>query len=211
MIDDSSPPSRWQRLYSSSLNDVEPSNALGSLEIDISDQDDNESITAWLENFPSSESESPKTPLQYDAHRTNLDRDLMYSKEENDADKILDDLELMIRDHDDDFMETILESQRHQDAISQFHTEKRARMFLREWNDYSKSQSSRRQFLFDALNDMVSHHTTTRTFKAWKEIWKKKYFIVEEFKKEQRRKRMGQCLCAWASVMQIQSEKIKVR
>ncbi len=220
MNTEDSPPSRWQQLYSSSRNDVETSSNRQSqwqkIIHNVDEQEDDEVvITSWLDSIPSSsnsrhESSTPTT-LHYDMNTFENELLLQTRTEEYEADKIINDLELMIRNHDEDLMDSILESQRHQDAISEFRTKKKARSFLCAWNSYTKSQLSQRQFISQAVNDMICHNMLARSFRVWKKHWKEYCDEVGELVLGQKRKRTGRHFCAWVNEICIQSQTTRVR
>jgi hypothetical protein len=210
---ESSPPSRWQQLYPSSHHDAENSDDFQSYELDVDfdDYDNEASVTQWLQNM---ESKEPEMSLQYNTYKN----ELLDSIEENEADKIMNDLDHILRTHeqqheqdDELMMEHILDSKRHQEGILQYRTKKKIQSLLCQWRAYTKSQLSNRKVMSDALNNKRCYNLKSMTFKSWTEVWFKKRSIVEEFLSDRRKKLLRHCLCAWTENVSNEFKSIKVR
>ena len=183
---------------------------------DIDQNDDEESVTAWLENMQidhvteTALHHNTDTELYVDTTSIHENK---YTIEDKEADRILDYMENIMRDennYDDDLIESIIESQKHQDEISKYRREKKARSIIQEWRGFAESQSSRRQFLFDVIKDLRYHHLISNTFQPWKDLMLQKRSIVEELIGQQKRKIMCRVFCTWTNQMRFEVQTIKV-
>lgn len=197
--------SRWQQLYGSASINEKSRNELSIQKIQESFED-SESVNEWFDdlNFKLKDQDDLvfeiKNPIQ-----------LVSSKDEDEAEKILDDLEDMIREHDYDLMESILESDRHQQAIAQFRNEENARNCLRQWKNYTKGRIVKLQFAASVIQDKRFHYIKSKSFNKWLESLRESSAFTNDFKQLQQQKLLRNILRVWAEEIKQQVKASQVR
>lgn len=198
--------SRWQKLYSSSS--LSSSNKIQRSIHSTCEgaEEDDESVTAWLDNFQSGDIDIS----HYENHKYGDSPIKIGNYDE--ADRILDYMDTIFHDDDNDadLIESILESQRHKDAIIQHHIEKKSRSLLQHWKHYTKAQTTRRQFAIDICNSLISRHLISKIFKLWKYRIQNICSILSSIIAAKKTKMVGLLFCSWANQIWSQSQNLKV-
>ncbi len=178
----SSPPSRWQRLYSCKSQSIK--NDISFEEIHENESDpQNRDILHEVEI----EDNEAKRILDY-------------------MDRILVDCNY----YDDEMISSIIDSQKQQYDINRFYQEKQSRSILKTWKCYTKSQAERREFIIDRCRDMINHKLLSVSFEEWKSLFQKRREMTENKIQTLQRKMMDYCFCSWANVMWSQLQTVKV-
>lgn len=168
----SPPRSRWQQLYSSS--NTASDNCWISNHDHLDDED--KSMTEWLKHVQSNEVDNFLMD-EKDVHSLVPPDDL----EDKEADRILEYMEsVMCEHHDEDLIESVIESQQHREAILQYRIENKTKLVMRQWNHYTQSQISNRQFVIMTITDMCNHHLKSNIFMNWKELYVQSCSMVHQ-------------------------------
>ena len=197
--------SRWQQLYGSTSCNEESRNELSMMKVQDSFED-SEIINEWFDHL----NVKPKDQDEF-VCEVQQSIQLVGSNDEDEAEKILDDLEDMIREHDYDLMESILESDRHQKAIAQFRYEENARKCLRQWNKYTKGRIVYLQFATSVIQDKRFHHFISTSFNKWLASLKESITLTNEFKHLRQQKFLRNILRIWVEERKQQLKASQVR
>ena len=204
--------SRWQHLYGSSELTNEIQSCKGSFMNCITESfEDSSQVEEWFDSLHLCRVDDRNHNIYPYHMETTIQLMHPTNNEEDEAQRIIDDLEHMIRDNDDDLMESILESERHKQELHQFRCEKKAQKCLHQWNLYTKNMNSRRDLIATAVEDRRFHHITLNIFQSWKTVCKDADDLVNNFKRIQRDKLLRYILRIWAEYFQYNKIIMEVR
>ncbi len=212
---ESSNQSRWRQLYGSASKHNNAESCDDSSLICITDSfEDSNQMREWFDNLDANRITDQIESYPFNTEDTFQNTiQLIHSYDEDDPQRILDDVQDMIQqlDDDDDLMDSILESDRHQQAMIQFRREKKAKQCLRQWNLYTKTRMADLQFIATAIEDRRDHNIVLNCFQSWKKVQKQSNDFVNGFKRSKWNKLLRCIVKAWAYKIQEQMVILKVR
>jgi len=189
-------PSRWQRLYSSTFHYSDQTNVEQCLELE------DERLSEWLQTIQI-ENIDPNQSLRIDVKP---DKDIV----DIEADRIIDYMDVILRDNDDSVIDYVIETENHNDRLIKHHLEKRCLLIVKQWSNFTKAQKAKHQFITDRIDDMVKYHIESSSFKAWNKCTRNTRVLVEEKIFLGMKQRMEYIFNSWVNRYKSQLQELKV-
>ncbi len=206
--DEPSKQSRWQQLFgATSCSNIPQYYSKTSSNVSSISFEDSKSVNEWFENLDNIREADAHVGCQ----NGNIELDDYSCHHDAEAMKILDDLEGIIRDHDDKLMETVLTSDRHDQVVSRFRSEKVARECIRRWHDYTKNNIARLNFLVTAVEDRRVYSLISTSFQIWRNACQVSITLIKQFQLKQQKQLLKRVLWFWQDKILEELKASKVR